>query len=128
MRCAITCISNIFIMNRIQLAALPLLLAAAITIVSCKGKTDTATNETTTEATVATDTVTTMAPPVVVSADDSLTTMAKDAVKDYPDVTATVSNGEVTLSGSVSRDEMPKLMAAVSATRPKKINNNLTVK
>ena len=65
---------------------------------------------------------------VTVSPDDSLTTMAKDAVKDYPGVTATVNNGEVTLTGDITRAKLPKLMMAVNAMHPKKVNNNLTIK
>ena len=54
--------------------------------------------------------------------------MAKDAVKDYPGVTATVSNGEVTLTGEITRAKLPNLMQAVQAMHPKKVNNNLTIK
>ena len=69
---------------------------------------------------------TTQAPQI--STDDSLTTMSKDAVKDFPGVTATISNGEVTLTGSISRDKLPKLLQAIHAAHPKKVNNNLTIK
>ncbi len=65
---------------------------------------------------------------VMVSPDDSLTTMAKDAVKDYSGVTATVNDGEVTLTGDITREKLPKLMMAVQAMHPKKVNNNLTIK
>lgn len=66
--------------------------------------------------------------PVTISPDDSLNTMAKDAVKDYPGVTTTVNNGEVTLTGTITRDKLPKLMMAIQAMHPKKVNNNLTIK
>ena len=52
----------------------------------------------------------------------------KDATKDYPNVTATVNNGEVTLTGSVKRDDLPKLMQRVQALNPTKVNNNLSIK
>ena len=77
-------------------------------------------------ATVKPDTMQTQAPQI--SPDDSLTTMAKDAIKDYPGVTATVNNGEVTLTGDITRAKLPKLMMAVQAMHPKKVNNNLTIK
>jgi len=65
--------------------------------------------------------------PVTVSPDDSLTTSLKDATKDFPGVTATVNNGEVTLTGTISRDRLPQLMQSVNALHPKKVNNNLTI-
>jgi len=52
----------------------------------------------------------------------------KDAIKDYPNVTATVNNGEVTLTGSVSKSELPKLMQRIQALNPTKVNNNLSIK
>jgi len=68
------------------------------------------------------------AAPVEVSTDAALETGLKDATKDYPGVTATASNGEVTLTGNIDKDRLPKLMQAVHALSPKKVNNNLTVK
>jgi hyperosmotically inducible periplasmic protein len=72
----------------------------------------------------------TMTPPATpdVSTDAALETGIKDATKDYPGVTATVSNGEVSLSGTIERDRLAKLMQAIHALNPKKVNNNLTVK
>jgi predicted methyltransferase len=95
---------------------------------SCKGKPSQTT--TTDTATVApADNTTTKMPDtaVVISADDSLKRMLPDATKDFPGVTATVDQGIVTLTGSISRDRLPKLMMAVNALHPKKINNNLTI-
>jgi len=65
--------------------------------------------------------------PVTVSPDDSLTNNLKDATKDFPGVTATVNNGEVTLTGTISRDKLPQLLQNVNALHPKKVNNNLTI-
>ncbi|MES2702094.1 MAG: BON domain-containing protein [Bacteroidota bacterium] len=67
------------------------------------------------------------AAPVEVATDDQLTTNAKDATKDFPGVEATVSNGEITLTGTIARDRLPDLMMKLNALNPKKINNNLTV-
>ena len=107
-----------------------LLFSALLTVslFSCKGKDKSSTIEdTTTTAVQPADTSAMQTASVQISADDSLTMMAKDAVKDYPGVTAAVSNGEVTLTGDIKRDKLPKLMMALSAMHPKKINNNLTI-
>lgn len=83
------------------------------------------------EPTTVAPTETPMAPsvpvPVVISADDSLTTMLKDATRDYPTVNSSVSNGEVTLTGTLSKQKLPKLMQAVNALHPKKVNQKLTI-
>lgn len=76
------------------------------------------------------DTMVTPAPapaPVVIASDSALENGVKDAVKDYPEVTATVNNGEVTLTGTIKRDRLPNLMQSVQSLNPKKVNNNLTV-
>lgn len=106
--------------------------ATSITFFACKGKNNT-TSTTDTAATIApeaTDTALTPPPPppAEAAADDSLTTKANDAIKDYPGVSATVSNGEVTLTGEISKAKLPKLLQAVNATNPKKVNNQLTIK
>ncbi len=66
--------------------------------------------------------------PVVVSPDDALTSAVRDATKDHPGVTATVSNGTVTLTGTASKDENRTLMMKLNALKPGKIENNLTIK
>ena len=71
---------------------------------------------------------TTVTPPVVISADDSLKTNVAAALKDYPTLTADVKDGVVTLTGEVQRTALPKVMQALSALRPKKIENKATVK
>lgn len=65
--------------------------------------------------------------PVVISADDSLKTNVAAALKDYPKLTADVKDGVVTLTGEVKRSDLPKVMQAVSALHPKKIDNKATV-
>jgi osmotically-inducible protein OsmY len=84
-------------------------------------------SNTTTETTTATDTTSTTA-PVQISPDDELNKGVRDATKDYPGVNATVSNGEITLSGEITRDKLPRLMQSLNSLHPKKINNNLTIK
>ena len=65
---------------------------------------------------------------VEISPDATLETGLWDATKDYPGVTATVVNGEVTLTGTIERDKLANLMQAVNSLNPKKVNNNLTIK
>lgn len=43
-------------------------------------------------------------------------------------ITATVNNGEVTLSGSVQKASLRKIMQVVHESHPKKVNNQLTLK
>jgi osmotically-inducible protein OsmY len=66
--------------------------------------------------------------PVVISADDSLKTNVAAALKDYPTLTVDVKDGVVTLTGEVQRAALPKVMQALSALHPKKIENKATVK
>ncbi len=109
-----------------------MLYTAGAGFLSCKSKTDTGTTTDTASAgssTMADTTVTLSAPPrVTISSDDSLNTKVKDATKDYPDVTTTVADGTVTLTGNITRAKLPNLMQAVQATHPKKVTNNLTIK
>lgn len=69
-----------------------------------------------------------VAAPVTVTSDDTLAVAVKDATKDFPGVNVTISNGEITLTGDIKRDQLPTLMQSLNALRPKKINNNLTIK
>jgi outer membrane receptor for ferrienterochelin and colicin len=111
----------------------PVFLTAAfvmysLTHVSCKGHS----SETTTKdsvITITTDHTVQRVPDtaIVISADDSLNTKIADAVKDFPGVSATVNGGVITLTGNITRDKLPRLMMAVNALHPKKINNNLTI-
>jgi osmotically-inducible protein OsmY len=97
--------------------------AGSIQLTACKNKSkDTSTTK---------DTTTVQTPPsapVQISPDDSLTTGVRDATKDYPDVNASVSNGEVTLTGTIQRDRLSNLLQSIHALHPKKVNNNLTIK
>ena len=66
--------------------------------------------------------------PVVINPDEALITAANAAVKDYTGVTAAVKDGVVTLTGDIKKADLPKLMQAVNAIKPKKVENKLTVK
>lgn len=69
-----------------------------------------------------------VAVPVTISPADSMSTSLADATKDFPGVTATANNGEVTLTGTIERSRLPALMQAVNQLKPQKVNNNLTIK
>jgi hypothetical protein len=101
-----------------------ILLMASLVATSCKNKN----KETppTTETTTLDTTINTTA-PVQISPDDALTKGLQDITKDYPGVNATVNNSEVTLTGTIKRDRLPKLIQSVHALNPKKVNNNLTI-
>ncbi len=66
--------------------------------------------------------------PVIVAPDDALTTSLRDATKDHPTVNATVVNGTVTLTGTISKADNVKLMQKISALNPGKIDNQLVIK
>ena len=109
-----------------NLLALSFLCFGSMQMTSCKKKAEVpaeTTVTTTTETQVETE-----AAPVEIASDDQLETNVKDAVKDFPGVTATVTDGEITLTGEITRDRLATLMQGLHALHPKKINNNLTVK
>ena len=72
-------------------------------------------------------TVTPPPAPVVISADDSLRTNIATALADYKTLQADVKDGVVTLTGEVKRSDLPKVMQALSALNPKKIENKAKV-
>jgi osmotically-inducible protein OsmY len=120
-------------LHKLKSGVLLLILGAGLTTSACKSKTNdsvntnSSTNVDTTSATTM-DTSGAATSGTSTDMDESLRTQLKDATKDYPNVTATVDNGEVTLTGTVSRAKLPKLMQSVNALNPKKVNNNLTIK
>ncbi len=67
-------------------------------------------------------------PPVQVNADDALVQGVKDATKDFPTVTANVNDGVVTLTGNIKRSDLKNLMMSLNTLKPKKIDNQLTIK
>ena len=68
----------------------------------------------------------TIAPTV--TADDPLMAAVRDAVKDQPTVAATVADGVISLTGTIKKEKLSKLMMTLSSLKPKKIDNKLTVK
>jgi osmotically-inducible protein OsmY len=109
----------------LKVLSIGLLFSTSITFTSCKGKSKDASSETTTTPTTET------APPpapVEISADDQLRTGVKDATKDFPGVTATVNNGEITLTGDLERSRLQTLMQSLNSLGAKKVNNQLKLK
>jgi len=66
--------------------------------------------------------------PVQINTDDALRRGVMDATKDHPSVTASVNDGVVTLTGSISRNNLASLMQTLNALNPKKVQNQLTIK
>lgn len=66
--------------------------------------------------------------PVVIADDATLKNNVEEVMKAHKDVTADVQNGEITLRGSIKRDDLQKLMMDLNALNPKKVNNQLTIK
>lgn len=66
--------------------------------------------------------------PVEITADDPLKKGVDDALSNYSGVTATVADGVITLRGDIKRADLQKLMVSLNALRPKKIDNQLSVK
>lgn len=66
-------------------------------------------------------------PSVAVAATDMLTNAVKDATKDFPTVSATVTDGVITLKGEIQKANLQKLMMALNALKPKKIDNTQLV-
>ena len=66
--------------------------------------------------------------PVVISADSQLIEGVDSAIKAYPGVSATILNGVITLTGEIKRADLQNLIKTLNELRPKKIENNLTIK
>ncbi len=67
-------------------------------------------------------------PPVQINSDTTLVQGVKDATKDFPTVTANVNDGVITLTGSIKRSSLQTLMMSLNTLKPKKIDNQLTIK
>lgn len=107
------------------------LLFSSIQFAQCKSKAKDS-NSDTMSSPVDTSMSTNNAPgqvtPAQISPDEAIQAGLKDATKDYPDIKTSVNEGEVTLTGSITRDRLPNLMQSLNSLHPKKINNKLTIK
>lgn len=63
-----------------------------------------------------------------ISSSAALQTGVDSVLKSYPDVRASNDSGVITLSGSLKKDQLQRLMTAVHALHPKKVNNNIHLK
>ena len=72
----------------------------------------------------------TVKPPITFSADATIkdAVMANLAAKKITGVTADVVNGEVTLRGTIERAKLQDAMMAANDAKPKKVNNQMTIK
>lgn len=69
------------------------------------------------------------APVATTSAvDPAVQKKVQDAVKDFPSVKVEVVNGELTLTGNVSKEQARKIKQSVDALKAGKVNYNYTVK
>ncbi len=66
--------------------------------------------------------------PVVINPDAALIAAAGAVVGAYPGVTADVQDGVVTLRGEIKKADLQKLIQAIQALSPKKVENQLSVK
>lgn len=69
-------------------------------------------------------------PPVVINPDDVLRKGVDSvfAVKSIKGVTATVADGVVTLTGTIKKADLTKIMQAAMELKPKKVLNQMTIK
>jgi osmotically-inducible protein OsmY len=65
---------------------------------------------------------------VNITPDETLMNNVNDAIKDYPGVKASVKDGVITLTGDIKRPQLQKLMMSLQSLKPKKIDNQLTIK
>jgi hyperosmotically inducible periplasmic protein len=68
-------------------------------------------------------------PPVQINPDDVLRSTIQSAfdAKGIKGITATVSNGEVTLTGDVKKADLQKVMQVVNESKPKKVNQQMKI-
>jgi osmotically-inducible protein OsmY len=108
-------------------ASLAAVLLLGVGVQSCKNKKSTDTTTTTTTTTPMETPVDTA--PVTVNDDATIRSSVDAVIKQYPNVTADVQNGKVTLRGTVnSRDEMQKIVMAVNEAKISNFENQITVK
>ena len=67
--------------------------------------------------------------PVTITADDPLTIAVKDATKDFSEVAATVNDGVIAVTGTITADRWKKLKMILDGLKPKKVDGSaLTIK
>jgi len=101
-------------MKRLKNLGLALVFIAGMQISACHNKSHNEASKT------SADTTSTTTAPVQIESDATLKDGVRDATKDYPGVNASVDNGEITLTGEITRDKLSKLMQSLNALHPKK--------
>lgn len=66
--------------------------------------------------------------PVEINSDQVLNTSVAAVLQTYSGVSASVTDGVVTLTGNITRDQLPALIQAVQELKPKKVENKLNIK
>jgi len=66
--------------------------------------------------------------PVEINPDVTLRTSVDNVLKSYDGVTADVKDGVITLRGSIKQDDLQPLIMKVQELKPKKVENQLTIK
>ncbi|MHC0443141.1 BON domain-containing protein [Flavobacterium sp. 3-210] len=65
---------------------------------------------------------------VVINPDNDLDKSVGKVIKAYDGVNATVVGGVVTLSGEIKKEQLQPLIQSVQELKPKKVDNQLTIK
>ena len=66
--------------------------------------------------------------PVEIADDASLSAQVAPIVDEHKGVKATVREGVITLTGDIKRSELPQMMQAIMALKPKSVENKLNIK
>jgi hypothetical protein len=66
--------------------------------------------------------------PVIVTPDATLRQSVNNVLAGYPGITADVNDGVVTLKGSIQQVDLSGLIQKIQELRPKKVENQLTIK
>jgi hyperosmotically inducible protein len=64
-------------------------------------------------------------PIVTLSTDETLQNAANELIREYPDVTAKVTDGEIVVNGEITKAGWAKLKPALEALNPKKLNSEI---
>ncbi len=72
--------------------------------------------------------IATAAPAVQVSGDDALRTGVANVLKSYSSVQGEVNDGVITLRGEIKRDDLQTLLIALNELKPRKVENQLSIK
>jgi len=105
-------------------------LSAFLSLSACGGKNDNTNVNNANKNTNVTASTPLPTPPPVTASDSQLKTTVENNLKakNLTGITVDVKDGEVTLRGTVAKDKLPEAMMAANEAKPKKVNNELSVK